>query len=48
VPEMGVGEVGDCELEGVVVALFCGGPRVQADFDESWGGFLDLLIFCEQ
>jgi hypothetical protein len=49
---MGVGGAGDCEREGVVVALFCGGPRAQADFDGSWGGFFDvdtvadLLIEC--
>jgi hypothetical protein len=39
---MGVGGAGDCEREGVVVALFCGGPRAQADFDGSWGGFFDV------
>jgi hypothetical protein len=50
---MGVGGAGDCEREGVVVvALFCGGPRAQADFDGSRGGFFDvdavadLLIEC--
>jgi hypothetical protein len=49
---MGVEGAGDCEREGVEVALFCGGPRAQADFVESWGGFFgndavaDLLIEC--
>jgi hypothetical protein len=48
VAETGVGGAGDCE-RGVEFALFCcGGPRAQADFDES--GFFgvdavaDLLI----
>jgi len=48
--ETGVGGAGDCE-RGVVALLFCcGGPRAQADFDGSWGGFFgvdavaDLLI----
>ena len=48
--ETGVGGAGDCE-RGVEFALFCcGGPRAQADFDGSWGGFFgveavaDLLI----
>jgi hypothetical protein len=54
---MGVEGAGDCEREGVEVALFCGGPRAQADFVESWGGFFgndavaDLLILwrgCQQ
>jgi len=50
VAETGVGGAGDCE-RGVLFALFCcGGPRAQADFDGSWGGFFgveavaDLLI----
>jgi hypothetical protein len=50
VAETGVGGAGDCE-RGVEFALFCcGGPRAQADFDGSWGGFFcvdavaDLLI----
>ena len=41
--ETGVGEGGDRERE-VVVTLFCGGPRAQADFDGSWGGFLDVDV----
>lgn len=40
--ETGVGGAGDCEREGVLVALFGGGPRAQADFGRSWGGFFDV------
>jgi hypothetical protein len=42
VTETGVGGAGDCEREGIEVALFCGGPRAQADFDGRWGGFFDV------
>ena len=40
--ETGVCGAGDCEREGVLVALLGGGPRAQADFDGSWGGFFDV------
>ena len=44
---MGVGGAGDCEREGVVVALFCGRLCVQADFNGSRGGFFDVDVVVD-